>query len=59
MQPPIQIEAVHPQGYLNLISQIMKVMRIPQTIDAKVPFDAQCNVSPGEVVQMIVMDMLT
>ena len=59
MQPPIQIEAIHPQGYLNLISQIMKDMRIPQTIDAKVPYDAQCNVSPGEVVQMIVMDMLT
>ncbi|MFB5764147.1 DUF4277 domain-containing protein, partial [Paenibacillus medicaginis] len=59
MQSPIQIEAIHPQGYLNLISQMMKDMRIPQTIDAKVPYDAQCNVSPGDVVQMIVMDMLT
>ncbi len=59
MQPPIQIEAICPQGYLNLISQIMKDMRIPQTIDTKVPYDAQYNVSPGDVVQMIVMDILT
>ncbi|AET60014.1 transposase [Paenibacillus terrae HPL-003] len=58
MNPNIQIESIHAAGYLNLISQTMKDMKIPQTIDEKVPYDAQCRVSPGEIVQMIVMDML-
>lgn len=59
MNPNIQIESIHAAGYLNLISQTMKDMKIPLTIDEKVPYDQQCLVSPGEVVQMIVMDMLT
>ncbi|BCG61255.1 hypothetical protein PUR_46800 [Paenibacillus sp. URB8-2] len=59
MNPNIQIESIYAAGYLNLISQTMKDMKIPQTIDEKVPYDKQCLVSPGEVVQMIVMDMLT
>jgi transposase len=59
MNPNIEIESIYTAGYLNLISQTMKDMKIPQTIDQKVPYDAQCLVSPGDVVQMIVMDMLT
>ena len=59
MNPNVIIESVHMEGYLNLVSQTMKEMKIPQTIDRIVDYDAQCRVSPGEVVQMIVMDMLT
>lgn len=59
MNPNIHIESIHMAGYLNLISQAMKDMQIPQTIDRFVSYDAQCKVSPGEMVQMIIMDMLT
>lgn len=59
MNPNIQIESIHMAGYLNLISQTMKDMQIPQTIDRFVPYDAQCKVTPGDMVQMIIMDMLT
>lgn len=59
MNPNIQIESITMAGYLNLISATMKQMQIPQTIDQFVPFDAQCKVTPGEMVQLIIMDMLT
>ncbi|MEI7027292.1 hypothetical protein [Paenibacillus sp. y28] len=36
MNPNIQIESIYAAGYLNLISQTMKEMKIPQTIDEKV-----------------------
>lgn len=59
MNPNVSIEAIYPAGYLNLISETMKRLEIPQTVNQWVPYDAQCRVSPGDVVQMIVMDMLT
>jgi transposase len=59
MNPNIQIESIYAAGYLNLISQTMKEMQIPQTINQFVPCDSQCLVTPGDVVQLIVMDMLT
>jgi transposase len=59
LNPNITIEAIYMAGYLNLISQTMRDMKIPQTINEFVPFDEQCLVSPGEVVQMIVLDILT
>lgn len=59
MNPNVSIEAIYPASYLNLISETMKRMEIPQTVNQFVPFDDQCRVSPGDVVQMIVMDMLT
>lgn len=40
MNPNIEIESIHYAGYLNLISQVMKDMQIPQTINRFVPYDS-------------------
>lgn len=51
MNPNFEIESTYMASYLNLISHAMKSMRIPQAIDQLVPYDPQCNVSPGKMVQ--------
>lgn len=55
----IQIEQIHQATYLNILSAIMKKLNIPQTINRLVPYDSQCLTTPGEIVQLIVLDILS
>lgn len=48
MNPNIQIESIHAAGYLNLISQKMKDMKISQTIDEKAPVSCQSGRSGAD-----------
>jgi hypothetical protein len=54
-----KLEAVYQVSYLNLINHIMLDLKIPQTINEIVPCDDQCKVTPGEMIQLIVLDILT
>jgi transposase len=55
----VQLESVYPVSYLNLVNHIIQDLKIPQIFDEKVTCDSRCKVSPGEVVQLIVLDILT
>jgi transposase len=54
----IEIEAVYPADYLHLVNHVMIDLNIPQRINEQVPYDKQCQVSPGEMVQAIVLNIL-
>jgi transposase len=55
----IQIEEIYQASYLNLVNHVMQDLEIPQLINELVPYDVQCKISPGEVVQLMVLDILT
>jgi transposase len=54
-----QLEAVYLVSYLNIVNDIMLELNIPQIINKMVSHNRQCIVKPGEIVQLIVLDILT
>jgi transposase len=59
LTPQMEIEAVYTADYLHLVNHVMIKLNIAQLIDEHIPHDAQCKVSPGQMVQAIVLDILT
>jgi transposase len=59
IHPQIEIEAVYAADYLHLVNHVMLDLKIPQQINEQVPCDMPCKVMPGEMVQAIVLDILT
>lgn len=55
----INIRAIYPATYLNIVSQIMKELNLHGLVDQLVPTDAQCQTRPSDVVQLIVLDILS
>lgn len=55
----INIQAIYPATYLNMVSQIMKALNLPGLVDQLVPIDAQCQTRPSDIVQLIVLDILS
>lgn len=55
----IKIEAIYQQRYLNLISAVIKQLHIPETINRLIPYDEQCLTTPGEVVHLLLLDILS
>ena len=55
----INIQAIYPATYFNMLSQIMKEVNLHGLIDQLVPTDAQCQTRPSDVVQLIVLDILS
>ena len=55
----INIQAIYPATYLNLLSQIMKELNLHGLVDRLVPTDAQCQTRPSDIVQLIVLDILS
>lgn len=55
----INIQAIYPATYLNMLSQIMKELNLHGLVDQLVPIDAQCQTRPSDVVQLIVLDILS
>ncbi|MEG0260931.1 MAG: IS1634 family transposase [Lysinibacillus sp.] len=55
----IQIKAIYNAMYLNIMSEIMKELKLPQLIDKSVPVAEQCKTQPSDVVQLIVLDILS
>ncbi|WP_243293148.1 DUF4277 domain-containing protein [Bacillus sp. FJAT-47783] len=55
----IQIDHIYQQSYLNLLSAIMKQLHIPQTFNEMVEYDSQCLTTPGDIVQLVVLDILS
>lgn len=55
----INIHAIYPATYLNMVSQLMKELKLPTLIDRLVPIDAQCQTRPSDIVQLIILDMLS
>ena len=54
-----QIEGIYPQSYLNLLSSVMDQLKISQTVDRLVPYDSQCFTTPGQMVKLLVLDILS
>lgn len=55
----INIQAIYPATYLNMLSEIMKELNLHGLVDSLVPTDAQCQTRPSDVVQLIVLDILS
>lgn len=55
----INIQAIYPATYLNMVSQIMKELNLHGLVDQLVPTDAQCQTRPSDIVQLIVLDILS
>lgn len=53
------IDAIYQQRYLNLVSAVIKQLDIPETINRLVPYDEQCLTTPGEVVHLLLLDILS
>lgn len=54
----IKIDAIYQQRYLNLISAVIKQLYIPETINRLIPYDEQCLTTPGEIVHLLLLDIL-
>lgn len=55
----INIQAIYPATYLNMVSQIMKELNLHGLVDQLVPVDAQCQTRPSDIVQLIILDILS
>ncbi|MFJ7982203.1 hypothetical protein ACIQ1D_18235 [Lysinibacillus xylanilyticus] len=54
----IQIKAIYNAMYLNIMSEIME-LKLPQLSDKLVPVAEQCKTQPSDIVQLIVLDILS
>lgn len=55
----LNIQAIYPTTYLNMLSEIMKELNLLGLIDRLVPVDAQCQTRPSDIVQLILLDILS
>ena len=55
----INIQAIYPATYLNMLSQLMKELNVHGLVDQLVPTDVQCQTRPSDIVQLIVLDILS
>lgn len=55
----IDIQAIYPATYLNMLSTIMKELNLHGLVDRHVPTDAQCQTRPSDIVQLILLDILS
>ncbi|MBE1556993.1 DUF4277 domain-containing protein [Sporosarcina limicola] len=55
----IKIDPIYQERYLNLLSAVIKQLRIPQTINRLVPYDEQCLTTPGDAVHLMLLDILS
>jgi len=55
----IQMDAIYQASYLNIMSAIMKELKLGELVDRLVPIDAQCRTRPSDIVQLLVLDMLS
>lgn len=55
----IDIQAIYPATYLNMLSTLMKELNLHGLVDQLVPTDAQCQTKPSDIVQLIVLDILS
>lgn len=55
----INIQAIYPATYLNMLSTIMKELNLHGLVDQHVATDAQCQTRPSDIVQLILLDILS
>nr|WP_245999765.1 IS1634 family transposase [Ectobacillus antri] len=55
----IQMNAIYQASYLNMISAIMKELKLSELIDQLVPVNSQCQTRPGDIVQLLLLDILS
>lgn len=55
----IQMDAIYQASYLNIMSAIMKELKLGELVDRLVPIDAQCRTRPSDIVQLLVLDILS
>ncbi|WZX99240.1 IS1634 family transposase [Bacillus sp. FSL W7-1360] len=55
----IQIDAVYQATYLNMISELIKQLKLPSKITNFVNANDQCQVSPGDAVHLLLLDILS
>jgi hypothetical protein len=55
----VRIHAIYQVSYLNILSEIMKQLGLPQLLDRLVPVDPQCQTRSSDIVQLILLDILS
>lgn len=45
--------------YLNIMSEIMRELKLPQLIDKSVPVAEQCKTRPSDIVSLVILDILS
>ncbi|BAU27220.1 uncharacterized protein DUF4277 [Aneurinibacillus soli] len=55
----IQIEGIYQANYLHILSAIMDDLKLTQQMDRLVHSDPQCKTTPGEVVKLLVLHILS
>ncbi|PTL38123.1 IS1634 family transposase [Alkalicoccus saliphilus] len=53
------IQGVHTAAHLNLISRLLKELDLPEHVDQRVPVDPRCQTKPSDIVQVLVLDILS
>ena len=55
----INVQNIYSATYLNMLSTIMKELNLYGLVDDLVPTDTQCQTRPSDVVQLILLDLLS